>query len=87
MVIKPAELYRSDLPYPDKYHAFSIPILSYLHDGKTHSIYAYALNSGGWPLSLDEYQLLSGSPKSITCAPPTPRPRSMPWLPLLLLDK
>jgi len=58
-----ANIYRSDLPFSDKNHGFNITTPSSLKDGKTHTIYAYAIDSEG-----GTNPLLSDSPKTITCS-------------------
>ena len=49
-------------------HGFSFPTPASLKDGRSHAIYAYAINvgpAGGNPL-------LPGSPKAFACVPPAP---------------
>jgi hypothetical protein len=53
---------RSDLPFRDKNHGFSIIIPEVLLDGRSHAIYVYAVDS-----RTGEETLLEGSPKSIRC--------------------
>jgi hypothetical protein len=47
-------------------HGFNFNIPANLKDGKSHSIYAYAINSGA-----GSNKLLTNSPKTITCQAPT----------------
>jgi surface antigen len=60
-----ANALRSDLPFTDKYHGYNIATPASLKNGQAHSINIYAIDSAG-----GNNPLLSGSPKSITCAPP-----------------
>ncbi len=48
-------------------HGWTFTTPEKLKDGKPHSIYAYAINIG----PSGKNPLLNGSPKTITCAPPT----------------
>lgn len=49
-------------------HGFSVPVPAGLMDGAAHQVYAYGIaNAGEGP-----NELLGGSPKSFTCAPPAP---------------
>ena len=57
-----ANVYRSDLTFSDKNHGFVFTTPNSLKDGKTHTIYAYAIDSEG-----GTNPLLSDSPKTITC--------------------
>jgi len=67
-----ADLYRSDLPFADKNHGYSIPTPSNIKDGQSHTIYVYAIDSGG-----GDNPLLNNSPQSISCSPPPPPPGSL----------
>jgi predicted outer membrane repeat protein len=67
-----ADLYRSDLPFADKNHGYSIPTPSNIKDGQSHTIYVYAIDSGG-----GNNPLLNNSPQSISCSPPPPPPGSL----------
>ena len=58
-----ANVYRFDLPFSDKNHGFVFTTPDSLKDGKTHTIYAYAIDSEG-----GTNPLLSDSPKTITCS-------------------
>ena len=49
-------------------HGFDIDLTSSLSDGKSHSLYVYAIDSSGTGTN----PLLSNSPKTITCAAPAP---------------
>jgi hypothetical protein len=54
-------------------HGFGGPVPEFLKDGTPHSIYVYAIDSGG----NGPNPLIGGSPKTITCGAPqgdTPRP-------------
>lgn len=51
-------------------HGFTFNIPASLKDGRQHSVYAYAINVGGGSGN----PLLLGSPRTFTCATPTPRP-------------
>jgi len=53
---------RSDLPFRDKNHGFSIDIPDAVMDGRSHAIYVYAIDS-----RTGAETLLGGSPKSIRC--------------------
>jgi hypothetical protein len=57
-----ADQMRSDLPFRDRNHGFSIAIPETLLDGRSHAIYVYAIDSRS-----GEETLLDGSPKSIRC--------------------
>jgi len=59
----PASLYRSDLgKYGNSYHAFNWTIPTQFRDGKSHKVYAYAIDtSGNGP-----NPLISGSPKTFS---------------------
>jgi hypothetical protein len=57
-----ANLLRSDLPFRDKNHGFSIVVPDVLLDGRSHAIYVYAIDS-----RTGVETLLEGSPKSIRC--------------------
>jgi len=48
-------------------HGFDVDLTSYLSDGKSHSLYVYAIDSSGAGTN----PLLSNSPKTITCPAPT----------------
>ena len=49
-------------------HGFNISLSSWLSDGKSHSLYVYAIDSSGAGTN----PLISNSPKTIQCAAPTP---------------
>lgn len=49
-------------------HGFDIPTQSIFKDGKTHTIYVYAIN----PVTNKINPLLGGSPKTLTCPLPPP---------------
>ena len=57
-----ADRLRSDLPFRDKNHGFSIDIPDAQMDGRSHAIYVYAIDS-----RTGSETLLGGSPKSIRC--------------------
>jgi len=64
-----ANAYRSDLPFTDKNHGFSISVPGSLKDNNFHNIYAYAIDSQG-----GANPLLIHSPRGITCSPTPPPP-------------
>ena len=67
-----ANLYRSDLPFTDKNHGFSIITPTQLKTGQNQTIYAHAIVDGsGNPL-------LNGVPKIINCLTPSPSPTRSP---------
>jgi hypothetical protein len=49
-------------------HGFSMPIPAAKRDGKPHSVHVYAIDSGQGGQNPE----LGGSPRSFTCAPPSP---------------
>jgi hypothetical protein len=59
------------------YHGFNVPLPASLKDGKTHALYAYAVDSkgGGSPS-----KLLNNAPLSVTCAAPTSTPTATPTI-------
>ncbi|RWX44920.1 hypothetical protein H206_01225 [Candidatus Electrothrix aarhusensis] len=57
-----ADLYRSDLPYSDQNHGFSLALPDSLNDGIEHQIYVYGIDdTGGADF------LLTNSPKTVQC--------------------
>jgi hypothetical protein len=59
-----ANLPRTELPYPDKYHGFSYDLSSFpsIADGHVHEIYIYGIDATG-----DPNAMLALSPKNIQC--------------------
>ena len=59
-----AKIYRSDIPFRDRNHGFSIRTPDYFKDGKTHLIYIYAIDDSGKKPNV----LLKMSPRRIRCS-------------------
>ncbi len=70
-----ADVYRQDLPFPDKRHGFGIRTPDVLKDGRPHQIYVYGIDdSAKGPNSL-----LRMSPKKVQCGSRSIPQNSMEW--------